>query len=186
MESQEFCFTKENLAKANAQFLKYPKDKRLSNVKALLYLAQEQNGGWLSIEAMNYIAELIGVPPIKVYEVASFYTMFNLKPIGKFLVKVCRTTPCMLRGADDLVEHCLKKLNVKIGKTTIDKLFTIKQVECLGACANAPVVQINNDYFEDLTIESFEKILINLAEGKPIKVGSQIGRVTSKPIAEVI
>ena len=186
MENKDFSFTEENLAKANAQFAKYPENKRQSNVKALLYLAQDQNNGWLSIEAMNYVAELIGVPPIKVYEVASFYTMFNLKPVGKFVVKVCKTTPCMLRGSDDLIDHCLKKLNIEIGRTTIDKLFTIKKVECLGACANAPVVQINNDYYEDLTVESFEKLLDNLAKGKPIKSGSQIGRHSSEPFQEAL
>ena len=107
MANQEFSFTKENLAKANAQFKKYPDDKRRSNVKAVLYLAQEQNAGWLNLEDMNYVAEFIGIAPIKVYEVATFYTMFNLKPIGKYFVKICRTTPCMLRGSDDLIAHCL-------------------------------------------------------------------------------
>ncbi|MBT4922310.1 MAG: NADH-quinone oxidoreductase subunit NuoE [Rickettsiales bacterium] len=185
MANQEFSFTKENLAKANAQFKKYPDDKRRSNVKAVLYLAQEQNAGWLSLEAMNYVAEFIGIAPIKVYEVATFYTMFNLKPIGKYFVKICRTTPCMLRGSDDLIAHCLKKLGVKIGKTTLDKLFTIKEVECLGACANAPAAQINNDYYEDLTIETLENILTKLAAGEPIKTGSQIGRISSEPLGEV-
>ena len=186
MENQEFSFTKENLEKANAQFKKYPEDRRRSNVKALLYLAQEQNGGWLSIEAMNYIAELIGIAPIKVYEVATFYTMFNLKPVGKYLVKICRTTPCMLRGSDDIIDHCLSKLDVKIGKTTLDKVFTIKKVECLGACANAPVMQINDNFYEDLTIEALEDIITKLAAGEAIKSGSQIGRVSSEPLLEVI
>lgn len=180
-KSGSFTFTKENLKLAEKNLAKYPNGREISSVKALLDLAQRQNGGWLSIEAMDYVADYLKVASIRVYEVASFYTMFNLKPVGKFLVQVCTTTPCMLRGAYDVAAAAEKKLGVKINETTADRLFTIKEVECVGACVNAPVVRINDDYYEDLSAEKIVEILEILAAGREAKTGSQIGRKSSEP-----
>lgn len=176
-----FIFTEENQVKAKEIISKYPAGKQKSAVMPLLDLAQRQNDNFVSKEIIEHIAELLDVAPIHVYEVASFYSMYNLKQVGRYLLQVCGTTPCMLRGAEDLIKVCKDKLGIDREETSIDGFFTLKEVECLGACVNAPMVQINDDYFEDLTPESFSKILDNLKAGKPVKVGSQSGRTSSEP-----
>lgn len=177
-----FSLTPANQKKAEEIVAKYPKGRQRSATLPLLDLVQRQNGGWLSREALDFVAEYLELPAIRVYEVATFYTMFNLKPVGKNFIQVCRTTPCWLRGADQLTEACKKKLGIGLGETTKDGEFTLVEVECLGACVNAPMVQINDDYFEDLTPEMMEGMIDTLAAGKKLKVGSQIGRQCSAPV----
>ena len=176
-----FQFNEENQKKVATILAKYPDDRKKSAVMPLLDLAQRQNENWVSKDAVAEIAEILEMPEIKVYEVASFYTMYNLKPVGKYLLQFCKTTPCMLRGIDKIVKDCKEKLGIEMDETTLDKFFTLKEVECLGACVNAPVVQINDDFAEDLTSENFLKILEDLKAGKEFKVGSQVGRQCSAP-----
>lgn len=180
-EAGDFSFTPENLEIAKKFVARYPDGRQASAVIALLDLAQRQNGGWLSGDAIAYVANYLEMPPMRAFEVASFYTMFNLKPVGKHFIQVCRTTPCWLRGSDGLSEACKKKLGVQFGEVSEDGLFSVIEVECLGACANAPMVQINDDYYEDLTPERMEEIIDELRAGKDVPVGSQIGRLTSSP-----
>jgi len=179
--SETFAFTPENKALAEKIIARYPEGRQASAVLPLLDLAQRQIGGWLPRAAMDHVALTLDMAPIRVYEVASFYTMFNLKPVGRYLVQVCRTTPCWLRGADKLTEACQRKLEIGLKETTPDGQFTLVEVECLGACANAPVVQINDDYYEDLDPASLEKVLTALERGEQPKSGSQIGRQGSAP-----
>lgn len=160
---ENFKFTDENLKKAKEIIAKYPDGKQQSAVLPLLDIAQRQAGGWLPKIVIEYVANFLNMPFIRVYEVASFYTMFYLKPVGKYNIQICGTTPCMLRGAEDLVNLCKNKLGIKKGETSTDGKFTLQEVECLGACINAPIVQINDDYYEDLTTESFEKIIKDLS-----------------------
>ncbi len=176
-----FRFTPENLKKIEASTSKYPEGKQKSAVIAVLDIAQRQNGNWLSIDAMNAVAEILKMPYIKVYEVATFYTMFNLKPVGKHLIQLCRTTPCWLRGSDKLKDLCKDKLGIGKGETSADGQFTFMEVECLGACVNAPMVQINDDYYEDLNVENFSSLLDDLKAGKKPKIGPQINRQNSAP-----
>lgn len=171
-----FEFNTQNQKLVREIIAKYPAGRQKSAVMPLLDLAQRQNENWISKDVIAVIAQTLDMPEIKVYEVASFYTMYNLKPVGKYLLQFCKTTPCMLRGIDELVKMTKEKLGIEIDETTLDGLFTIKEVECLGACVNAPVVQINDDFAEDLNKENFSKILEDLKAGKPFKVGSQIGR----------
>ena len=180
--NKKFVFSKENQQEIENILAKYPSARKKSAVLPLLHLAQIQNGGWLSKESIDHVAEIIEVAPIRVYEVVTFYTMFNLKPIGKFHIQICGTTPCMLRGAEKLVDLCKEKLGIKLHETTKDMMFTVSEVECLGACANAPVVQINDDYYEDLNVENFNEILDNLKTGKKVTIGSQVGRKSSEPL----
>ncbi len=180
IQPKEFAFTAENLAWAKRQIARYPEGRQASAVISLLWRAQEQAGGWLPEPALRYVADMLGMAHIRVYEVATFYTMFNLEPVGRYYVQLCGTTPCMLCGSDDLI----KVLERRVGpqrKVTADGLFSWLEVECLGACCNAPMVQINDDYYEDLTVENFEKLLDDLAAGRPVKTGSQKGRVSSEP-----
>lgn len=174
-----FIFNQENQKKIQEILAKYPPERKKSAVMPLLDLAQRQNNNWISKEVIAKIAEILEMPEIKVYEVASFYTMYNLKPVGKYLLQFCRTTPCMLRGIDQIIKDCKEKLGIEMDETTVDGLFTLKEVECLGACVNAPIVQINDDFAEDLTSENFFKILDELKAGKAFKVGSQTGRQCS-------
>jgi NADH dehydrogenase (ubiquinone) flavoprotein 2 len=167
------------MEKAKAIIAKYPEGRERSAILPLFDIAQRQNNGWLSTPAIEHVAELLNLPYIRAYEVATFYTMFNLKPVGKHHIQICGTTPCWLRGADKIKSACQEALNIKCGETTSDGMFTLSEVECLGACVNAPMVQINDDYFEDLDAESMNMIITNLQEGKKIKVGSQIGRQCS-------
>ncbi|WP_340119139.1 NADH-quinone oxidoreductase subunit NuoE [Pelagibius sp. 7325] len=176
-----FAFTAENDARAKTICARYPADRKASATIALLDLAQRQNDGWLSPEAIEYVAAYLEVAPIRVYEVASFYSMFNLQPVGKYLIQVCRTTPCWLRGSDGITGACKKKLGVGLKQVTDDGLFSIMEVECLGACANAPMVQINDFYYEDLTPQRMEEIIDELRAGGEVKVGSQTGRLASAP-----
>jgi NADH-quinone oxidoreductase subunit E len=181
MGETKFTFNSENKKLAKAAVANYPKGRQKSAVMALLDLAQRQNAGWLSREVMDYIAEYLEMAPIRVYEVASFYTMYNLKPVGKFLVQVCTTTPCALRGAEEILKACKTQLGVELDEMTADEFFTIKEVECLGACVNAPVVQINDDYYEDLAPARIKEILTLLKDGRKVKSGSQIDRKSSEP-----
>jgi NADH-quinone oxidoreductase subunit E len=180
VQPTSFAFTEANLAEAKKHIAKYPAGRQASAVMPLLWLAQYQEG-WVSRAAMDVIADMLSMAPIRVYEVATFYTMYNLKPVGKHLVQICRTTPCWLRGSDGLTEMCKKKLGVDLHGTSADGKFTIMEVECLGACVNAPMVQINDDFYEDLTPESLSKVLDELAAGRQPKIGPQIDRLNSAP-----
>lgn len=157
---------------------RYPPQYKKAAVIPLLDLGQRQNSGWTSISVMNYVAELLEMPPMRVYEVASFYTMFNREPVGKYFLQLCTTTPCMLGGcgSTSILDAIVAHLGIKPGQTTDDKLFTLMEVECLGSCATAPMIQINDDFFEDLTPETMVKILDNLKAGKAVKPGPQSGR----------
>ncbi|MDG7053157.1 MAG: NADH-quinone oxidoreductase subunit NuoE [Wolbachia endosymbiont of Alcedoecus sp.] len=161
-KGEQFSFTSENLRKAKKFIEMYPKGKEGSAVMPLLYLVQEQCG-WVPESAMRYVADMLHIPHIRVYEVASFYTMYNLKPVGKYLIQVCRTTPCWLCSSEEVLNTFKKKLGIDIGETTKDNLFTLKEVECLGACVNAPVVQINDNFYENLTPEKIENIIAELS-----------------------
>jgi NADH-quinone oxidoreductase subunit E len=182
-----FDWTAQNRRKAEIAIGKYPPGRQASAVLPLLDLAQRQIGaetgtqGWLPIPVLEFVARELDMPYVRVLEVATFYTMFNLRPVGKFHVQVCGTTPCMLRGSDEVFEACAKR-GLRKGHTTDDGLFTLTEVECLGACANAPMVQINDDNYEDLTEESMGAILDALAAGKAPEPGPQIDRQTSCPV----
>jgi NADH-quinone oxidoreductase E subunit len=176
-----FEFTPENLAKAKAEIAKYPPGREASGVLALLDLAQRQHDNWLPRAAMDYVAGLLNMPRIRVYEVATFYTMFHLRPVGSYLLQVCTTTPCWLRGSDGVVEACEKKLRIAMGETTADGKFTLIEVECLGACVNAPVIQVNDDFYEDLDVRSTEVLIDALARGEAPPKGSVKHRLGSAP-----
>jgi NADH-quinone oxidoreductase E subunit len=180
-QPESFAFTPENLHRAKAHIAKYPPGRQASAVLPLLWIAQEQGGGWLPRAAMDHVAEVLGMAPIRVYEVATFYTMFNLRPVGRYLLQACTTTPCWLRGSDDVVRACEKKLGIGIGGTTKDGLFTLVEVECLGACVNAPILQVNNDFYEDLDGPTTEGLLDALRQGNPPPPGSLTGRQGSEP-----
>jgi NADH-quinone oxidoreductase E subunit len=177
-----FEFTPENLERAKAHIAKYPAGRQASAVLPLLDLAQRQHGGWLPRAAMDHVAELLGMAPIRVYEVATFYTMLNLRPVGRYLLQACTTTPCWLCGSDEVVRTCEKKLGIGMGGTTPDGLFTLVEVECLGACVNAPILQVNDDFYEDLDEPATEALLDALRDGKPPIPGSVIGRHGSEPL----
>jgi NADH-quinone oxidoreductase subunit E len=179
----EFAFTPENLENARAHIAKYPPGRQASAVLPLLDLAQRQHGGWLPRAAMDYVAGLLDMAPVRVYEVATFYTMFNLRPIGRFLLQACTTTPCWLRGSDEVVAACGKKLGIDIGESTADGLFTLVEVECVGACVNAPILQVNDDYYEDLDGPATERLIDALSRGEPPPPGSVIGRQGSAPVS---
>jgi len=179
--TQNFQWTEENEKVAAHHVAKYPEGKQQSAVMPLLDLAQRQNGGHVTKEIMEYIADYLDMAPMRVMEVATFYTMYNHKPVGKFHVQVCGTTPCWLRGSDDIMSACKKHLGVEKGGTSSDGMFTLSEVECAGACVNAPVVAINDDYFEDLTADSIIEILNNLRDGKDVKRGPQVDRLNSAP-----
>ena len=180
--NNEFVFSKDAWKQCEIIFSRYPRNQKNSAVMPLLDLAMRESGGWLPIPAIEYVAKLTEMPFIKVYEVASFYSMFNLEPIGKYFIQICSTTPCWLRGSDAIADICYKKLNIKNNQTTKDGMFTIKEVECLGACVNAPMLQINDDYYEDLDTDSIDKIIDNLKAGKVNKIGTQLhNRKKSEP-----
>jgi NADH-quinone oxidoreductase E subunit len=160
---------------------KYPAGRQQSAVIPLLDLAQRQHDNWLPRAAMDYIAGLLDMAPIRVYEVATFYTMFNLQPVGKWFFQVCTTTPCWLRGSDEVVKACEKKLGITFGQTTSDGQFTLREVECLGTCVNAPVIQVNDDVYEDLTAKTTEQLIDACRAGKAPPVGSMAGRKNSGP-----
>ena len=177
-----FAFTPETLAKAKAHIAKYPAGRQASAVLPLLDLAQRQHDNWLPRAAMDHVASLLDMAPIRVYEVATFYTMFNLRPVGRYFLQACTTTPCWLRGSDAVVETCRRKLGIGIGETTKDGLFSLREVECLGACVNAPMLQIGRDFYEDLDGPKTEAILDAFRRGETPKPGPQIGRHSSEPM----
>ena len=171
-----FAFTAENLEAAKAIVAKYPEGREASATMPLLTLAQRQNDNWLPRAAMDVVADMVGLAPMRVYEVATFYTMYNLKPVGKNFVQVCTNISCLLKGSDDVFKVCKKKLGIENGETTPDGMFTLLEVECLGACVNAPMMQIGDDYYEDLDAASTEKVLDALAKGETPTPGSQAGK----------
>jgi NADH-quinone oxidoreductase subunit E len=181
VQPESFEFTPENRAWADKQIEKYPPGRQASAIIPLLWQAQKQNGYWLPKPAIEKVAEQLGMPLIRALEIATFYTMFNLEPVGKFYIQMCGTTPCVLQGSDS-IKAVLERRIGPAHKVTADGLFSWTEVECLGACCNAPMVQINDDYYEDLTAENFEKLLDDLAAGREVRTGSQIGRVTSEPV----
>ena len=178
VQPTSFAFSAENLEKAKKIIARYPEGRQPSAVMPLLDLAQRQEG-WISRVAMDVIAGMLDMAPIRVYEVATFYTMYNLQPVGKYLIQVCRTTPCWLRGSDKLTDYLQNRLGVGMKEVTKDGLFSMMEVECLGACCNAPMVQINDDFYEDLTPETLGKVLDELAAGRRPQTGPQNGRRAS-------
>ncbi len=183
-QPSSFAFDAANAAAARKIVARYPAGRQASAVLPLLDLAQRQAGGWLPRAAMDHVAGLLDMAPIRVYEVATFYSMYNLTPVGKYHVQICRTTPCWLRGSDALRKVCESKLGVGLKQMTDDSRFTVSEVECLGACCNAPMVQINDDFYEDLTPENFGRLLDALKRGDGAKSGSQEGRRGSEPVKE--
>jgi len=181
VQPKDFAFTAENLAWARAEIAKYPEGRQASAVIPILWRAQEQAGGWVPEAAIRAVGELVGLATIRVLEIATFYTMFNLAPIGRFHVQLCGTTPCMLRGAEALAKVCHERIGDQF-HVTDDGKFSWVEVECLGACVNAPMAQINYDFYEDLTPESFNRILDELAAGRAPKPGPQVDRQLSAPI----
>lgn len=179
-----FAFTPENLAWAKAQIAKYPEGRQASAVIPLLWQAQKQHDYWLPKPAIETVADMLGMPYIRVLEIATFYTMFNLEPVGRYFIQMCGTTPCMLRGSDDIQAVLARRIGPQRA-VSADGNFSWLEVECLGACCNAPMVQINDDYYEDLTAENFEKLLDDLAAGRPVSVGSQTGRRSSEPAGKL-
>jgi NADH-quinone oxidoreductase subunit E len=181
VQPESFAFTADNAAWAQRELGKYPPGRQSSAIIALLWRAQDQAGGWLPQKAIEHVADFLGMPRIRALEVATFYTMFNLAPVGRFHVQLCGTTPCRLRGADQLIRLCHERIGEQQHVVADGKLSWI-EVECLGACVNAPVAQINFDYYEDLTPESLGRILDDLASGKDVKAGPQVARQLSAPI----
>jgi NADH-quinone oxidoreductase E subunit len=178
-----FEFTAENLEKAKYHIAKYPPGRQASAVLPLLDLAQRQNGNWLPKAAMDYVGGLLDMAPIRVYEVVTFYTMFNLRPVGRWFLQVCTTTPCWLCGSDDILAVCKEKLGIDPGHTSADGQFTLVEVECLGACVNAPILQVNDDFYEDINGLATAKLLDSLAAGTQPPRGSVTGRQGSMPVA---
>ncbi len=180
-QPENFEFNSASLEAAKSIAEKYPKDKKESAVMALLYIAQKQNSNWIPLAAMKYIGKFLDMPYIKVYEVATFYTMYNLAPVGKYFIQVCTTTPCMIRGAHKLVEACKEKISENENKLSKDLSCSWMEVECLGACVNAPMMQINDEYYEDLNKGKTLKILDIILSGETPKPGSYRGRINNEP-----
>ena len=180
-QPDNFEFNSSSLEAANLIISKYPKGKQQSAVMALLYIAQRQNNNWIPLAAMKYIAKLLDMPYIKVYEVATFYSMYNLSPVGKYFIQVCTTTPCMIRGANKIVEACKEKIANNENELSNNKNCSWTEVECLGACVNAPMMQINDYYFEDLDKDKTLKIFDKILQGETPKPGSYRGRINSEP-----
>ena len=180
-QPDNFEFSQDNLVQIKKIISKYPEGKQQSAVMSLLYIAQKQNDNWIPLSAMKCIGKLLNMPYIKVYEVATFYSMYNLSPVGKYFVQVCTTTPCMIRGANKLVEACKEKISEDESVLSNDKSCSWMEVECLGACVNAPMMQINDDYYEDLDKEKTLKILDKILKGEKPKPGSYRGRTNNEP-----
>jgi len=180
-QPKEFKFSSENLLKLEDILKKYPEKNKKSAVMPLLYLAQKQNENWIPLAAIKYIAKYLSMPYIAVYEVATFYTMYNLAPVGNYFIQVCTTTPCLLRGADKLVKICKEKISPNENQISKNGNCSWMEVECLGACVNAPMIQINDDYYEDLDEKSTREILDSLIKNKPLKPGSYRGRKNTAP-----
>jgi len=181
IQPKDFAFDRDNMLLAKKILKIYPKNYKESSIMPLLSIAQNQNNGWLPKKAIEYISDFLEIPEIKVLEIATFYSMYNLSPVGKFHIEVCTTSPCMLRGSDEILSFCEKKLAIQVGDISKDKMFSLSRVECLGACVNAPIVKINENYYEDLDLNSTDKLINNLSSNKKIKIGSQSGRKGSEP-----
>tara|TARA_Y100000590_G_scaffold269184_1_gene302290 strand:- start:709 stop:1317 length:609 start_codon:yes stop_codon:yes gene_type:complete len=180
-QPESFKFSQENLLEAEKEIKKYPKDRKASAILALLYLVQKQNDNWIPIAAIKYVAKLLGVPYMQVYEVSTFYSMFNLTPVGKYFIQICTTTPCMIRGSKKIVDVCKKNISENQQELSKNKLCSWTEVECLGACVNAPMMQINQDYFEDLNEIKAEEIIHKLLDDKLPKPGSVKNRSNTAP-----
>ena len=180
-QPENFEFNSKNLELTKKIIQNYPEGKQQSAVMSFLYLAQRQNNNWIPLAAMKYIAKILSMPYIKVYEVATFYSMYNLAPVGNYFIQVCTTTPCMIRGAYKLVEACKEKISKNENELSKDNKCSWVEVECLGACVNAPMMQINDDYYEDLDKEKTIKILDQILNGEKPKAGSYKGRKNSEP-----
>ena len=180
-QPKDFKFSSENLKKAEEILNKYPVKNKKSAVMPLLYLAQRQNKNWIPLAAMKYIANYLSMPYISVYEVATFYTMYNLAPVGKYFVQVCTTSPCLIRGADKIVRLCKEKISSNENEVSVKSNCSWMEVECLGACVSAPMIQINDDYYEDLDEKSTREIFESLIKDKPLKPGSYRGRKNTAP-----
>ena len=181
IQPKSFEFSKDNLLEAENEIRKYPKDRKGSAILALLYLVQKQNDHWIPLAAIKYVAKFLSVPYIQVYEVCTFYSMFNLSPVGKYFVQVCTTTPCMIRGSKKILNACKKHISENQHELSKNKLCSWTEVECLGACVNAPMMQINQDYFEDLDENKAEEIIKTLLEDKLPKAGSAKNRKNTAP-----
>ncbi len=179
---EKFEFNPANLKWTKTQFVKYPSNRQESCVLPFLHRAQQQNNGWVSVAVMEYIADLLDMPYIRVHEVASFYSMYNLKPVGKHVIEVCTTTPCWLRGSDAVVKACKEELGIGFGETTKDGEYTLLEVECAGACVNAPVIAYGEEYYEDLDDKTTRKFINDLKSGAKLKPGPQNGRFNSCPM----
>ena len=181
VQPKDFTFNAVNLSKAKEILKIYPKNYKESSIMPLLSIAQYQNDGWLPKKAIEYVSTFLNVPEIKVLEIATFYSMYNLSPVGKNHIEVCTTSPCMLRGSDEILVKLKKLTGINIGEISKDCVFSLNKVECLGACVNAPVVKINENYFEDLNLQSVEELINKLRNNKKIKIGPQISRKGSEP-----
>ena len=180
-QPETFVFNEKSMQAAKKIISNYPDGRQQSAVMAILYIAQRQNDNWIPLQAMKYIAKFLEMPYIKVYEVATFYSMYNLSPVGKYFVQVCTTSPCLIRGADKLVKICKEKISEKENKVTEDGRCSWTEVECLGACVSAPMMQVNNDYYEDLDEKNTVKIIDSFMNDKPLKPGSYRGRKNTAP-----
>ena len=180
-QPKKFLFSDENLKKVSEILKRYPEKNKKSAVMPLLYLAQKQNKNWIPLAAMKYIANYLSMPYISVYEIATFYTMYNLAPVGKYFIQVCTTTPCLIRGADKIVELCKDKISKNENEISKKGNCSWMEVECLGACVSAPMLQINDEYYEDLDEKNTKEILESLINDKPLKPGSYRGRKNTAP-----
>ena len=181
VQPKDFTFNAGNLSKAKEILKIYPKNYKESSIMPLLSIAQYQNDGWLPKKAIEYVSKFLNVPEIKVLEIATFYSMYNLSPVGKNHIEVCTTSPCMLRGSDDILVKLKKLTGISTGEISKDCFFSLNKVECLGACVNAPVVKINENYYEDLNLQSVEELINKLRNNKKIKIGPQTSRKGSEP-----
>ena len=181
VQPKDFTFNAGNLSKAKEILKIYPKNYKESSIMPLLSIAQYQNDGWLPKKAIEYVSKFLNVPEIKVLEIATFYSMYNLSPVGKNHIEVCTTSPCMLRGSDEILVKLKKLTGISTGEISKDCVFSLNKVECLGACVNAPVVKINENYFEDLNLQSVEELINKLRNNKKIKIGPQTSRKGSEP-----
>jgi NADH-quinone oxidoreductase E subunit len=181
LQPDKFSFSSENIVKAKDIVKMYPKNYRESSIMPLLSMAQSQNDGWLPKKAIEYVSNFLNVPEMKVLEIATFYSMYNLSPVGKHHIEICTTSPCMLRGSDNLLEKLKNWIGINTGEITDDNKFSLNRVECLGACVNAPVVKINENYYEDLDLQSFEELINKLSNNKNVKIGPQSSRKGSEP-----
>ena len=180
-QPENFIFSEKNLKLAENTLKKYPEKNKKSAVMPLLYLAQKQNENWIPLAAMKYIAKYLSISYINVYEVATFYTMYNLAPVGKYFIQVCTTSPCLIRGADKLIKVCKEKISPNENELSKDGKCSWTEVECLGACVSAPMMQVNDDYYEDLDETNIKKILESFSKDKPLKPGSYRGRKNTSP-----